>query len=87
LPLQEVLDALKPVLEADDILKIGQNIKYDWKVLKRYGVEVAPFDDTMLLSYALHGGLHNHGMDELSERYLGHIPIPIKEVIGRASRR
>ena len=82
LPLQEVLDALKPVLEADDILKIGQNIKYDWKVLARHGIEVAPFDDTMLLSYALHGGLHNHGMDELSERYLGHIPIPIKELIG-----
>ncbi|WP_210528943.1 DNA polymerase I [Rubellimicrobium arenae] len=82
LPLQEVLDALRPVLEADDILKIGQNIKYDWKVLARYGVEVRPFDDTMLMSYALHGGLHNHGMDELSERYLGHLPIPIKELIG-----
>jgi DNA polymerase-1 len=82
IPLQEVLDVLKPVLEADDILKIGQNIKYDWKVLARYGIEVAPFDDTMLMSYALHGGLHNHGMDELSERYLGHIPIPIKELIG-----
>lgn len=82
IPLQEVLDVLRPVLEADDILKIGQNIKYDWKVLRRYGIEVAPFDDTMLMSYALHGGLHNHGMDELSERYLGHIPIPIKEVIG-----
>ncbi|MBP1805010.1 DNA polymerase I [Rubellimicrobium aerolatum] len=82
LPLQEVLDALKPVLEADDILKIGQNIKYDWKVLARHGIEIRPHDDTMLLSYALHGGLHNHGMDELSERYLGHVPIPIKELIG-----
>ncbi|TNC52485.1 DNA polymerase I [Rubellimicrobium rubrum] len=82
LPLQEVLDALRPVLEADDILKIGQNIKYDWKILARHGIEVRPFDDTMLLSYALHGGLHNHGMDELSERYLSHIPIPIKELIG-----
>ncbi len=82
LPLDEVLDVLRPVLEADDVLKIGQNVKYDWKVLKRYGVEVRPFDDTMLQSYAMHGGLHNHGMDELSERYLGHIPIPIKELIG-----
>jgi DNA polymerase-1 len=82
LPLEEVLEALRPVLEADDIMKIGQNIKYDWKVLRRYGITVEPFDDTMLMSYAMHGGLHNHGMDELSERYLGHIPIPIKEVIG-----
>jgi DNA polymerase-1 len=82
LPLNEVLAVLKPVLEADDILKIGQNIKYDWKVLERHGITVAPHDDTMLMSYALHGGLHNHGMDELSERYLGHHPIPIKELIG-----
>lgn len=82
LPLQEVLDVLRPVLEDASILKIGQNIKYDWKVFERHGVTVAPHDDTMLLSYALHGGLHNHGMDELSERYLGHKPIPIKELIG-----
>ena len=82
LPLAHVLDALRPVLEADDVLKIGQNVKYDWKVLARHGIAVAPFDDTMLQSYALHGGLHNHGMDELSERYLGHRPIPIKELIG-----
>ena len=51
-------------------------------MLARHGVFVAPFDDTMLMSYALHGGLHNHGMDELSERYLGHLCIPIKELIG-----
>ncbi|QDC10949.1 DNA polymerase I [Oceanicola sp. D3] len=82
LPLNEALDALKPMLEDPAILKIGQNIKYDAKIFTRYGVKVAPFDDTMLLSYAMHGGLHGHGMDALSERYLGHNPIPIKELIG-----
>ncbi|MGR3795978.1 DNA polymerase I [Vannielia sp. SX4] len=82
LPLEEALAALKPMLEDPQILKIGQNIKYDAKIFHRYGVEVAPFDDTMLLSYAMHGGLHGHGMDALSERYLGHNPISIKELIG-----
>ena len=82
LDLEFVLDCLRPVLEDDSILKIGQNIKYDAKVLSRYGVMVTVFDDTMLLSYALHGGLHNHGMDALSQRYLDHLPIAIKTLIG-----
>ncbi|MEC7298110.1 MAG: DNA polymerase I [Pseudomonadota bacterium] len=76
------LDMLKPVLEDDAILKIGQNMKYDAKILKRYGISVAPFDDTMLISYALNAGLHGHGMDALSEQYLGHTPIPIKSLLG-----
>ena len=76
------LDMLKPVLEDDAILKVGQNMKYDAKILKRYGISVAPFDDTMLISYALNAGLHGHGMDALSEQYLGHTPIPIKDLLG-----
>ena len=82
IPLQQALDLLKPVLEDDSILKIGQNMKYDAKIFARYGVEVAPIDDTMLMSYAMHGGEHGHGMDTLSERYLGHTPIPIKPLLG-----
>jgi len=82
LPIKVVLDMLKPVLEDDAILKIGQNMKYDFKILARHGVHVAPIDDTMLLSYAMHGGLHNHGMDFLSDKYLGHKPIPIKPLLG-----
>ncbi|CUK14409.1 DNA polymerase I [Shimia thalassica] len=82
LPLDVVLDVLKPVLENESVLKIFQNAKYDCKILKRYGVTVAPIDDTMLLSYALHSGIHNHGMDALSERYLNHQPIPIKTLLG-----
>ncbi len=78
----EALPALKEVLEDDAILKIGQNVKYDAKVLARHGISLAPIDDTMLISYAQHGGLHGHGMDALSERYLGHSPIPIKSLLG-----
>ncbi|WP_172293818.1 DNA polymerase I [Pseudoruegeria sp. HB172150] len=80
--LDEALELLKPVLENDAVLKIGQNMKYDAKIFARYGIEVAPIDDTMLMSYAMHGGEHGHGMDLLSEKYLGHQPIPIKELIG-----
>ena len=78
----EALTLLAPVLEDDAILKIGQNMKYDAKMLKRYGITVAPFDDTMLISYALNAGLHGHGMDTLADRYLDHTCIPIKELIG-----
>jgi len=78
----DALACLKPVLEDDAILKIGQNMKYDAKIFARHGVKVAPIDDTMLLSYAMHAGLHGHGMDTLSERYLGHEPIPIKPLLG-----
>ena len=82
LPLNDVLDALKPVLEDDAVLKIGQNMKYDAKIFARYGVQVAPIDDTMLISYAQHAGEHGHGMDALAERYLSHTPIPIKSLLG-----
>jgi DNA polymerase-1 len=82
LDLDACLALLKPVLEDPSILKIGQNMKYDAKIFARIGVNVAPIDDTMLMSYAMHGGLHNHGMDLLSERYLGHNPIPIKSLLG-----
>jgi len=80
--LDAALALLKPMLEDESILKIGQNMKYDAKILARVGIDVAPIDDTMLLSYALHGGLHNHGMDALAERYLNHTPIPIKTLLG-----
>ena len=78
----EALEMLKPVLEDESILKIGQNMKYDAKIFAQVGVTVAPIDDTMLMSYAMHGGLHGHGMDALAERYLNHTPIPIKPLLG-----
>jgi DNA polymerase-1 len=82
LPLTEVLAALKPLLEDPAILKIGQNMKYDLKIFARLGIRIAPLDDTLLMSYAMHAGIHNHGMDELSDRYLGYQPISIKTLLG-----
>ncbi|WP_299401696.1 DNA polymerase I [uncultured Roseobacter sp.] len=82
MPVTQALEMLKPVLEDASILKIGQNMKYDAKIFAQMGIDVAPIDDTMLMSYAMHGGLHNHGMDTLSDRYLGHTPIPIKPLLG-----
>ncbi len=76
------LAMLKPVFEDPAILKIGQNMKYDAKIFARHDITVAPIDDTMLMSYAMNAGMHNHGMDTLSERYLGHTPIPIKPLLG-----
>ena len=82
MPTETALEMLKPLLEDPSILKIGQNMKYDTKIFARVGITVAPIDDTMLMSYAMHGGLHGHGMDALSERYLNHTPIPIKPLLG-----
>jgi DNA polymerase-1 len=79
---EEVLRMLTPMLTDTSIIKIGQNMKYDSKIFAQLGISVAPIDDTMLMSYAMHAGLHGHGMDTLSERYLGHIPIPIKPLLG-----
>ncbi|WP_308910877.1 DNA polymerase I [Pseudokordiimonas caeni] len=78
----EVLKRLKPVLEDPSILKIGQNLKYDISIFARQGINVAPIDDTMLMSYALESGLHGHGMDELSGLHLDHTPISFKDVAG-----
>ncbi|MDD9908229.1 MAG: DNA polymerase I [Ahrensia sp.] len=82
----EALALLKPLLEAPGVLKVAQNMKYDWLLLSRYGIEVGPFDDTMLLSYALDAGRNKHGMDALSEAILGHKPIPFKDVAGSGKK-
>lgn len=82
IPMDDVLAAFKPILENPGILKVGQNIKYDLQVLARYGINVAPIDDTMLLSYVLEGGLHRHGMDELANIHLDHQTIKFKDVAG-----
>ncbi|WP_210495327.1 DNA polymerase I [Microvirga antarctica] len=82
IPLDEALAVLRPMLEDSSVLKIGQNIKYDWVILKRQGIDVRPFDDTMLISYVLDAGKGPHGMDELSKRHLGHTPITFGEVAG-----
>ena len=83
LPLRTTLDLLRPLLTAPSVVKIAQNVKFDWLVLAQHGVEIAPVEDTMLASYALDAGLNGHGMDELSEKNLGHTPIAFAEVAGQ----
>uniref|UniRef100_UPI00286C8C41 DNA polymerase I n=1 Tax=Phenylobacterium sp. TaxID=1871053 RepID=UPI00286C8C41 len=83
IPLADAIARLKPLLESPAVLKVAQNGKYDLAVLQRYGVSVGPMDDTMLIAFALEGGLHkSYGMDELSKRLLGHEPITFKTVAG-----
>jgi DNA polymerase-1 len=76
------LDMLKPLLADRAVKKILQNAKFDTQILARYGLVINGFDDTMLMSYALDAGNHGHGMDALAQKYLGHAPIPIKELLG-----
>ena len=78
----DVLARLKPLLQDASIMKILQNAKFDLQVLGQRKIEVHPVEDTMLMSYALAAGQRGHGMDELSELYLGHKPISIKELLG-----
>jgi DNA polymerase-1 len=83
-PVAEVLEVVKPLLEDPAILKIGQNMKFDVNVLARHGVRIAPIDDTLLMSYALDAGKGNHGMDELAMRHLGHACISFDAVMAHA---
>ncbi len=82
LPKAEAVRLLRPLLEDPAVLKVGHNIKFDLQVLAGAGLDVAPIDDTMLLSYVLSCGLHGQGMDELAERALGYRTIPFSEVCG-----
>ena len=81
------IKALKKLLEDPAVLKVGQNIKYDQVVLENAGIKLAPIDDTMLLSFVLNAGKHGHGMDGLSERYLGHTPMAYKDVCGTGKKQ
>lgn len=82
IPMKDALAALKGLLEDPSVLKVAQNLKYDYLVMKRHGVTLQSFDDTMLMSYVLDAGKGNHGMDGLSEKWLSHTPIPYKDVAG-----
>ena len=86
IPIEAAIARLKPLLEDDAVLKIGQNIKYDAIVLARHGIAVAPFDDTMVMSFALEAGAHGHGMDELSRLHLDHAPITFKDMTGTGKK-
>jgi DNA polymerase-1 len=84
---EDVLKRLKPLLEDETVLKIAQNLKYDYLIFLQRGIRVAPFDDTMLISYVVGAALHGHGMDELSEMHLKHTPITFTEVAGKGKEK
>ena len=77
-----VLAKLKPLFEDPAVLKIGHNLKYDMIVLGRCGLDVAPYDDTIVMSFDLDAGRHGHGMDELAATHLSHSCIAFKDVVG-----
>jgi len=81
-PLELAIAKLKPLLENPSVLKVGHNIKYDMNVLARYGIDISPIDDTMVMSFDLDAGRHNHGMDELALQHFGHTCISFKDVCG-----
>ena len=87
IPMRAALAALKPLLEDPGVLKIGHNVKYDMEVLARYGIAVAPVDDTMLLSYVLDGGLHGHKLDKLAELHFDRRNVKYSEVTGKGRNR
>jgi DNA polymerase-1 len=80
----EALALLKPLLEAPGVLKLGHDIKFDTVAFAQRGIALAPFDDTLLISYALDGGLtgDDHSLDALGERTLGHKTLALNEVAG-----
>ena len=82
-----VLKKIKKILEDSSIKKVGQNIKYDFMIFKKYGIEIEPIEDTMLLSYTLDAGNNRHNMDILSEIHLGHKTITYKEVVGSGKKQ
>ena len=85
--LKKAVKLLKPMLQDPSVLKVGHNIKYDAMVLARYGVEIAPVDDTLVLSHVLDAGLHGHGMDELATLHLSHTNIKFSEVAGSGRKQ
>ncbi len=88
LPLHAVLDAIRGPLADPEVEKIGQNLKYEMLVLRGVGLEIAgPVTDTMVLSYLLESGERNHGLDQLSDRLLGHTMIPITDLIGKGKNQ
>jgi DNA polymerase-1 len=84
----DTLERLKPILEDPAIGKVNQNIKYDWEVFKRCGIELAGVNgDPMIADYLLYAGERAHGLDALAEKHLGHEVIPISALIGKGRKQ
>ena len=80
IPERAALDALKPLLEDNGVLKIGQNLKFDFQILAVRGIEIRSYDDTLLMSYVIDAGRSDHGLDPLAQRYFNHRTIDFNEV-------
>ena len=87
LPAALVLEKLKPLLEDEAVLKIGHNIKYDLVMFAKAGIDLASYDDTMIMSFALDAGLGAHGMDELAKLHFEHECISFKSVCGTGQKQ
>ncbi len=81
-----VLKKLKPLLEDTSIKKIGQNIKFDFIVFSKNGINVSSMEDTMLMSYVLDAGKNRHNMDTLSQIHLNHKTIAFKDLVGTGKK-
>ena len=83
-----VLAKLKPLLEDSAVIKIGHNLKYDWVMFEKLGIEVAPIEDTMVMSFDLDAGRSfGHGLDELAKLHFEHECIPFKQLCGTGSKQ
>jgi DNA polymerase-1 len=80
IPERAALDAIKPLLEDKGVLKIGQNLKFDFQIFAVRGIEIASYDDTLLMSYVVDAGRSDHGLDPLAQRYFNHRTIDFNEV-------
>lgn len=79
-----VLNVLRPILEDGKVKKIGQNIKYDYVVLRRYGIKLSGMEcDTMVASYLLNPSKHNHNLEDIAREYLDHEMISYKDIAGK----
>ena len=83
---EKIIKKLKPILEDKSIKKIGQNIKFDFVILRYQGIEMNSMEDTMLMSYVLDAGKNRHNMDTLSEIHLNHKPIAFKDIVGSGKK-
>ena len=84
---KSVIEILKPTLEDSSIKKIGQNIKFDFIILFKRGIEMNTLEDTMLMSYVLDAGKNRHNMDTLSKIHLDHSPLSFKELVGTGKKQ
>ncbi len=84
---EDVIERLRPCLIDPSVLKVGHHLKYDLGILARAGLEMTPYDDTLMLSYVVDGTQHGHGMDELAELHFDHQTIHFEDLCGKGKKQ